>query len=256
MGKEKIYRVFILGDTHTPNQDDLTLSAIEKFMADIFIDEYVHLGDLMDFDMISSFNADNLRENETRRLVSDYNLANKILDRHQKIVRKNNKNAKFTLLEGNHENRIQRVIDKSPEVEGLLEVPKNLRLAERGFKWIPSWTEGELYKIGKLYFMHGKWTNQYHAAKVVNAYAVNMVYGHTHDVMNHVRVILGKDRHIMAQSLGHTADENKLKYMKKGPSNWTQAVGIAEIRPGGSFNLYPITIINHTFSFNGKVYAP
>lgn len=252
----KIRRVFIFPDTHVPYHDETAISVVEKFMADIWIDEYVHLGDLMDFDMISSFNADNLRENETRRLAEDYRLANQILDRHQAIVRKRNKKAKFTLLEGNHEERIQKLINKNPELEGLLEVPKNLRLEERGFKWVPNYSTGELHKIGRLYFSHGKYINKYHPAKMVDTYGVNLAYGHAHDMMSHTKMLWGKNKIIMAQSLGFLADEKKLKYMKDGPSNWLQGFGVAEIREDGNFNLFPVAMIDYTFSWNGKIYEP
>jgi predicted phosphodiesterase len=254
--KNDIYRVIILPDLQTPYHDSKTLSAVEKFMADYRWDEYVNLGDLMDFDMLSSFNKESLRQLESRRIMKDYELANSILDRHQKIVRSNNKKAKFTLLEGNHENRLEKAVDKLPSLEGLVEVESNLKLAERGFKWVRSWSRGELHKIGKLHFSHGKYTTKYHAAKMVDTYGVNIVYGHTHDVQSYARTILGKDKSIKAQSLGHLADEAKLAYMKNGPSNWLQAIAVAEIRKDGAYNLYPIEIINHTFTFNNRTYAP
>ena len=239
-----IYRVIILPDLHCPFQDTKTLSAVEKFMADYYWDEYVNLGDLMDFDQLSSFNKEKLRKLEARRILKDYEIANEILDRHQNIIRKNNKKAKFTLLEGNHEERMERFLDKVPQFEGILEIEIGLKLKERGFKWVKSWTERELHKIGKLHFSHGDYISKYHASKMVDSYGVNMVYGHTHDVQNYTKTIMGKDKHIMAQSMGHLANENKLDYIKNRPNNWCQAVGIAEIRPDGSFNLNLITIRN------------
>lgn len=251
---QKTKTVLIIPDLHIPYHDAAALEVVEKCMADHDWDEVVYLGDLLDLDEISSFNAENLRELETRRLVEDFHLANAILDRHQEIVRRNNPKAKFVLLQGNHEYRIERLLDNHPELEGLLEVQKNLHLSERKVRWVKSWSENELYAIGKLCFSHGLYINQYHAAKMVNSFGVNVVYGHTHDVMSHVKTILGKDKLIMAQSLGFLADEYKLRYMKKGPSNWSQAFGVAYIRPTGEFNLYPVHIINHQFTFNGKEY--
>lgn len=247
-------KVLIIPDLHIPYQDDKSLKVVEKFMSDNVWDEIVYLGDILDLDMISSFNITNLRENETRRLVEDLAIANAMLDRHQKIIRSKNKKAKITILEGNHENRMERLINAAPHLEGLLELPGNLHLPERGAKWVKNWTEGELYNIGKLYFSHGLYLNRYHASKMVDVFGVNIIYGHTHDVMSFTKTTLGKDKVHMSQSLGHLADEHKLKYMKKGPNNWCQAIGVAEIRPTGDFNLYPITIINHSFTFNGKVY--
>lgn len=251
-----LYRVIILPDTHIPWQDTKSLAAVENFMADYKWDEYVHLGDLLDFDMISKFNADLLRQLETRRILKDYDIANDFLDRHQSIVRKNNKEAKFTLLQGNHEDRMERFLDKAPQFAGLLEVETNLRLAERGVKWVRSWTDGDLHRIGKLNFSHGLYTNKYHASKMVDSFGVSVVYGHTHDSQSYGKSMRGKNKVIKATSLGFLADENKLKYMRNRPNNWSQAFGIADIRPDGNFNLLVVDIINHQFSVNGRIYKP
>lgn len=248
------YKVIIIPDMHVPFHDLRTLIAVEQFMADHIWDEYVNLGDLMDFDMISKFNVMALRKLEARRVLKDYSIANNVLDRHQAIVRSNNPNAKFTLLEGNHEFRMEMLLDKEPQFEGLLEVEPNLRLKERGFNWVRSWSRGDMYKVGKLYFHHGLYVNQYHAAKMVNQFGVNIVYGHTHDTQSFAKSIRGKNKYIEGMSMGYLGDENKLEYMRNRPNNWCQAIGIAEFRPDGTFNLTQIKIINNTFTYNGKTY--
>lgn len=248
-------QVLIIPDIHVPYHDTKALAVLEKFMASQKWDVVVYLGDLLDFDMISSFNALNLRENETRRMMEDYITANETLDRHQAIVRKRNKKAKFIFLEGNHEYRVQRLIDYNPPLEGLIEVPGSLHMEKRGMKWVPNWSTGELYKVGHLYFSHGNYITKYHAAKMADTYGVNIAYGHVHDFQYHPKQIWGKNKSIMAQSLGFLADESKLKYMKAGPSNWMQGFGIAEVREDGDFSLHPIQMVNYKFSYGGKTYS-
>lgn len=248
------YKAIIVPDIHVPYHDIRTLRAVEEFMADYEWQEYVNLGDLLDFDMISKFNAEMLRRLESRRILSDYAIANGILDRHQEIVRANNPDAKFILLEGNHEYRMEILIDKAPQFEGMLEVTKSLKLDERGFKWVKSWSKGDLYKIGKLYFHHGLYVNRYHAAKMVDQFGVNIVYGHTHDTQTHAKSIRGKHKFIEAMSMGFLGDESKMDYMRNRPNNWCQAIGVAEFRPDGTFNLQQIKIINNQFTYNGKTY--
>lgn len=249
-----IYKVLIIPDLHVPSQDTKTLKVVEKFMADHRWDEYVNLGDLMDFDSISRFNAEMFRKLEGKRLLKEYDAANEILDRHQEIVRAKNKQAKFTLLEGNHDYRMEVLIDKAPQFEGMLEVEKNLRLPERGFKWVKSWSKGEMHQIGKLYFAHGMYITKYHAAKMAENYGINIAYGHTHDVMSYEKTTRGNLNPIMAMSLGYLADPSKLTYMRNRPNNWSQCIGVAEIRADGNFNLTPIRIINHQFTYAGVTY--
>lgn len=252
--RSDIYRVLIVPDTHVPNEDKRTLSAVEKFMGDHWFDEYLHLGDLMDFDMISKFNAEMLRKLETRRMLKDYEQANQLLDLHQGIIRRNNPDAKFTLLEGNHEFRVETLIDKSPQLEGLIEVEQQLKLKERGFEWVRSWSQSKLHKIGKLHFHHGEYASKYHANKMVENFGVNICYGHTHDSQSYEKVARGDGHPVKAWAMGHLADPNKLTYTRGKPNNWTQMIGVAEVRPDGNFTLIQLPIVGHSFSFNGKIY--
>lgn|SRR3990167_8627936 len=246
----------ILPDMQVPYQDDASLASVEKYMALHRFDELLYLGDFLDFDVISHFNKEKPRKTEGARIIKDYQIANKILDRHQKIIKKNNPNAKFTLLEGNHEERIERYINEHPELEGMLEVEIGLHLAERGFNWVRCWSEGDIYKIGKAYFTHGLYTNQYHAAKMVNAFGTNIFYGHTHDIQFFPKVLRGKNRTLEGGSLGCLC-EYDLSYVKGNPTNWQQAFSIMHVLPSGYFNLYITKIFNSSFvGPDGKFYKP
>lgn len=252
---QKIRKVIILPDMHVPFHDQQTLKAVEKFMASQTWDEYVNLGDLMDFDYLSKFNAGMLRLLEGRRIQEDYELAGEILDRHAKILRSKNPDCKMTLEEGNHDFRAVTLLDKMPQFVGLLEVPVGLRLKERGINWVQSWSKGELYKIGKMYFSHGNYINQYHAKKMVDSYGVNICYGHTHDVMSISKVNQGKDRTIEGCSLGCLCLPQP--YMRGRPDRWQQAFGVAYVQPDGHFTLYVVKIFNHKFvGPDGVLYTP
>jgi hypothetical protein len=222
-------------------------------MKDIDFDECVDLGDFMDFDQISKFSVNMLRNLEGKRLLKDYEIANKVLDERQDAL---GPRCKYTLLEGNHDYRMEVLIDKAPQFEGLLEVEKNLRLEDREINWVKSWSTGAMYTIGKLNFMHGDYVSKYHASKMVDVYGVNLVYGHTHDHQVFEKTTKGMDNPVVAISLGHLADPTKLTYTRNRPNNWCQLIGVAEIRPNGNFNLTPIRIINHQFSYAGEVYKP
>jgi hypothetical protein len=221
-------------------------------MKDNQFDECVDLGDFMDFEEISRFSQNMLRSLEGKRLLKNYEIANKVLNERLEAL---GKHCKYTLLEGNHDYRMEVLLDKAPQFEGMLEVETNLRLKERGIQWVRSWSRGEMYTVGKLNFMHGDYISKYHAAKMVDVYGVNLVYGHTHDHQVFEKTTHGMNNPLVAMSLGHIADPRKLKYTRNRPNNWCQLIGVAEIRDNGNFNLYPIRIINHQFSYNGKVYS-
>jgi predicted phosphodiesterase len=242
----KIERWIVSGDYQVPFHDDRALTAFEKFMAAHRWDGYVNLGDFLDFDTISHFNVGNVRSILNRQLSNDFEAANKILDRHQAIVRKRNPKAKFVLLEGNHDFRVETWLDSNPQFEGMLDIPKLLHLQERGFKWVKSWSKGEVYKIGKASFVHGLYTNQYHARKMLDAEAASVFYGHTHDMMCIPRTRRDKADLQVGQSLGCMCEVEQ-SYMKGKPSNWQQGFGVFHFLPDGTYTYYTPRIIAGRF---------
>ena len=128
-------KAIIRTDTHIPYEDKKTIEVIRKFERDNKFDYWIHLGDLVDLNELSRFNEEAPRR-KTEKTMETFKRANEYLDIEQEIIRKNNKDAKFVLLEGNHEFRVETFMDKFPELTGLLEIEKNLHLKERGIKWI------------------------------------------------------------------------------------------------------------------------
>lgn len=252
--KDRVTSAIILSDLQVPYHDKKTLAAVEEFMASRNWDYYIQVGDFLDFDCISSHNKNKLREIEGKRLFKDYEVGNEILDRHQEIVRKNNADAQFVLLEGNHEVRVESYLDANPQLEGMVEVEHGLKLKERGFKWVRCYHKGEIFKLGKANFHHGQYTTKYHANKMVENFGDNIFYGHTHDVMCYPKVLRGKDKTIVGQSLGCLCQYEQ-PYMKGRPSNWQQAFGIFYFFPNGYFTYDVPRIFNHKFIVDGEVFG-
>jgi hypothetical protein len=244
--KGAIYSVIVLPDMQVPYEDKVTMKAVEAYMATKRWDEYINLGDFVDLDCISSHNKVNLRAVEGKVVSKDYKAANVILDRHQNIVRSNNPDARFVLLEGNHEYRAERYIDEHPQMRGLMEVEVGLKLEERGFKYVRCYQKGELYKLGKAYFHHGLYCNQSHAKSMVDRFGVNIFYGHVHDVMCHPKVMWGKDKTIVGQSMGCLCDYEQ-GYIKQNPTNWQQAFGEFHFFDNGDFSYYVTRVIDNRF---------
>lgn len=249
-----IRRVIVIPDTQLPFEDKRAIDAVEQYMADHTWSEWIHIGDLMDFNYISKWTVNNLKVITGTTFTDDYAYANEFLDRQQKIIRKNNPDAKFTLIEGNHDYRPEKVIEKDPRYEGLIEVEKNLKLRSRGIKYIRFWSKGESYKTGNALFIHGRFTNQYHANKTAMRYGTNVFYGHTHDIQLHSLVHLSGGKAIVGQSLGCLCRYD-MPFMQGTPSNWQQGFGVFHFFPNGDFNYYVPRIFNGRFiSPEGKIY--
>lgn len=227
-----------------------TMRAVEQYMGDRQWDEIVYLGDFLDLDVISSHNKDNLRALESKRIKADYEYASDVLDWHATLAPK----AKFTLIEGNHEERAERYVDANPALEGLMEVETGLQLLKRKINWVRFWSKGEVYQIGKARFIHGLYTTQYHARKHVENYGENVFYGHTHDVQTYSKELHGSDKTIVGQSLGCLCRYDQ-SYLKGKPTKWQQAFGVFYFFPDGFFQYFVVRIFKHRFvSPDGKVY--
>lgn len=170
-------------------------------------------------------------------------IANKELDFLQEHAKK------VTYLEGNHENWVEQYVDKHPEMEGLIEVPIKLKLKKRGIEWHKYNT---LYKVGNLYFTHGCFTGKYHAAKHLQAFGCNLVYGHSHNTQTSMQNMKMQDVYV-AYGLGCLCDHEP-EYMKGRPANWINSFGIVYFNKKGNFNFYQINIIDNNFMWEGKEY--
>ena len=245
----QIYKVIVLPDIHVPAHDEKSMGAVMRYMKDHKWDEVVLLGDFMDFDCISSHNKDNLRGVSGKTLEKDYIVGGELLDQLQAAASK----AKFTLLEGNHCYRVERFIDANPQLEGRVEMELGLQLIKRKIKWVRYWSKGEVYRIGKATFIHGTYTNQYHAKKHVESYDASVFYGHVHSFQSHTK-IQKKGQPRIGQSLGCLCELDQA-YMRGRPSMWSHGFGVFYFREDGTFNHYPVMMVNHTFtSPEGKIY--
>jgi hypothetical protein len=65
---------------------------------------------------------------------------------------------------------------------------------------VPFWSKGEVFQIGEATFIHGRFTNEYHAKKHATRYG-NVFYGHTHDIQSFSGEFYGS-KTIIGQSLG------------------------------------------------------
>ena len=250
----KTSKWIVLPDMQVPYEDKDTLKAVEAYMGDHRWDGYINLGDFLDFNEISSYVQGKPGAIE-EKVDETFTAGNKILDRHCKLTRAKNPKARMVILEGNHDYRAESYRQLHPELGQSLNVARGLHLRDRGIEWIPSWSKGELFKIGHAYFTHGKFTSKYHSERMANAYGKCIYYGHTHDVQEFPKVLLGDDSTIEAASLGCLCRYDQ-KYLKGSPTNWQQSFSVFHFFEDGFYNRYTCRIFKHRFvSPEGKVYG-
>ena len=235
-------KVVILPDIHTKLAISKEYKVVKKYIAANNPDEIVILGDFMEVEAFSAWDSKKRMLMEGRRYAKEVAFANKELDFLQKHCKK------ITFIEGNHENRVERYIEENPELDGIINIPIVLKLKERGIEWF---TEGEFYKISKMYFTHGISTTQAHAKATMMKIGANICYGHTHRYDTYMMNMELQTPHT-AYGLGCLC--NKKPYWARNKMmGWINQFAVMEYK-GDIFNLYPITIIKGKFIINGRLW--
>lgn len=241
---EMIRKICIVPDVHMDVTVPRPYETVKRFIKKNKFDEIVLLGDFMDVSSLSAWDMDKKLLMEGRRFSQEVDLANKELDYLQKYCKK------ITYLEGNHEDRVGRYIERHSELEGTLDLPKVLKLKERGIKWVKY---NDLYKVGKLYMTHGCYTNKYYAQKTLDMFGCNVVVGHVHRPQKAFTTAKMTDSK-MCWGLGCLCGKEP-DYMRGRPSSWENGFAVAYIEDSsGKFSMYPIEMSRTgSFIWDGKV---
>lgn len=240
-----IKKVLIIPDAHITDETPKDYKAIKPFIKEFNPDKIILLGDFADIASLSAWDYDKKRKMEGKRYPKEIFRLNLELNYLQKYC------EDIVYLEGNHEDRVERYLDKFPEMEGLIEIKTMLRLRERKIKWIKM---NELYKVGDMYFTHGMYTNIHNARKHLQTLGCNVCYGHQHSTQTAMQN-MAMQKPYMSYALG-TLGDKKPDYLKNRPGNWINQFAIMYYdTEGGNFNLYPINIIKGKFIWNGKQYG-
>lgn len=247
----QIRKVVLLPDIHYPHYEQRVMDAVDEFIIDYEPDELVYMGDQISLDCISFWNKRKPLLKEGQRLLKDFEGFNKqILINHENIT---GPETKRVFMIGNHEQRIEWYNQEHPELEGFVDLERHLQLEARGYEIIPY---NEIYQLGKLSVIHGYYWNKYHAVKTLEAFEGNVVYAHVHNPQMYAKVSpIDRKGYHTATSLGCLCNI-KPDYHKNAPNFWINQFGVVEYLPAsGFFNIYPITIIEGSFMWNGRYYG-
>lgn len=238
----------VVADLHHPYHNKVLWSNIINFTKKFKPDYFIFLGDNMDMDAVNHWEIDkgNKRGMEGKRLRRQYDtFQEEVLDQVEGVLPDY---CRKMFMFGNHEEWIEKYIDKVPELEGFAEIERNLKLKE--WEIIPY---RQTAKIGKLYFHHGEYTTKYHTAKMSDVYERNVIYGHIHTFQAFTKVTPVDSSPHMAMSIPCACDVNP-QYMRDKSSSWVNGFGVFYMLDNGNFNIYPIIAPKGHFIFEGHYY--
>lgn len=248
-GNPKFLKVIAQPDTHVKFIDKSAYSAFEQFCEWMQPDVHIIMGDFLDCEGLSHWDADTL---EPRRIVPEIISGKKLIER---FVEKTPKCSSRIYLTGNHEHWIDMAFNKMPELfDGLAElgIEINLKtmlgLEKLGYQLFEL---NHLIKIGKAHFTHGIYTGTHHAKKHIDVFKTNIYYGHLHDNQEHNQTSVTGP--MEAASLGCLCRLDA-KFLKGKPNNWVHSFGIYYFFRDGSYTYYRPKILNGVFAFGDRIF--
>lgn len=175
----RITKGVFLSDIHLPFNIDLT--GVFKFLKDLRPDIVILGGDIIDADKtygVDSWTMEKVEKEGFEYYERDVKLFKDFIAQVKKAT-----TAKLVVLEGNHEERYQRMFRRYPQA--LKDKFDFHRDACPDATWIPYGDYESFYRIGDMLFTHGTLYPTIHAKKMAEAYLPNkVVYGHIHDMQS------------------------------------------------------------------------
>lgn len=248
-GSGRVWRGIAVFDLHHPSHDRTLWASILRFIEDFEPSVFIFGGDQMDMPSFNHWHREKrkYRQMEGQRIKKDYrDFQREVLDPLEAAL---GDDCRRVWLEGNHEKWAIDYVDEHPEVSGYFEPLENLALSE----W-EHYNYGESASVGKLHFMHGIYCVSHHAAKTVNVWQRNIVYGHVHTLQTHTSIApLDTDAH-SAWAIPCACNQNP-EYLRGKPSAWLSGFCVFHVEENGNFSVFPVVAIGgHFIAPNGRRY--
>ncbi len=156
-------------------------------------------------------------------------------------------------IEGNHETRLNRyIMQRAPELHGMVDIEKSLGLEESGWEFYPYKTTCQL---GKLHITHdtGKAGKNAHRSAAL-AYMGSSIIGHTHRMAYEVTGTFDGTPYLGAM-FGWLGDRKAANYMHEvGAAEWVHGMGVGYIEWGtGIVHVQPIPFVHNKCVVAGEL---
>jgi UDP-2,3-diacylglucosamine pyrophosphatase LpxH len=246
-----------LSDLHIPFEDPDLVKVWCRMLTDLQPDGIDIIGDLIDCYTLSRFDKNPRRKQDIQVEVDK---ATVLLGEIRRLA----PNVDIRYLEGNHENRLERMLWGSAKALGPLRnltIPKLMGLKDLEIKY---YVPANPYRIGDLYFLHGDVTRKQNfskspggraAADVAKAIGASVLMGHTHQMgYSSFRTW---ERVLESYEIG-CMTRFDLEYIVGVPP-WQQGWSMTHFLPSGRHEVQFVRVIEsgpkREVIFRGQVYA-
>lgn len=235
----------VLSDLHAPYHSQECLDLVCEVIRGEKPDTVVSVGDMLD--MMAVMQHDKALDQRGITLNEELGMASEAIAQIEAAAG----DARLILVEGNHENRLDRYISKvAPELAGLVDYKSTVS------EWevIPY---GDYIRLGKLVITHDVGISGelsiFAAEKDFNG---NVLTGHTH-IQRWAVVGNGRgDSHVTASGgwLGDPKHANYVGKIKK-QRNWSHGFNTFWILEDGTVFIQPVPIVHGQCVVNGRIYG-
>lgn len=238
----------ILPDCHARKHDnDISRADLfKKLVADVKPTKILALGDVGEFDSISSFDADKPALLAGKDLKGDVDITLEFLER--SLGAKSASSNCFRQFHlGNHEQRLQRVAAQHPELAGMLDVEQTLQLSRYFHHFVDydgnvpgiSLVDGVLYAHFHIAGSFAKPISGLHSAHSMlqKSCGVSMVAGHSHLLDLKIATQRGSGKKKFGLVAGCFIEPHaKFNYCGSAAKDWWSGVTILRGVEDGSFS--------------------
>jgi hypothetical protein len=233
-GKE-LERILLIPDTHRPFHEKRAWAAMIAYAKKLRPHSIRFLGDYQDFYSVSSHDRDPRRGHQ---------LSDEISDGQEGLDEVDDLGAERVMFHaGNHCDRLSRyLMQHAQALLGITGIPEVLRLAERGWQYVPYLQHA---RIGKLYTTHDVGFSGVNAVRQTGAaFRHSVAFGHSHRLaVDYFGTVTG-DRYVSA-NLGWLGDPDAADYCHQATKTaWQHGFGVAYMEKSGLFQIEAIPIVD------------
>ena len=178
----------VIGDAHVDAKQASTKRGLRRFehlnqyILDTMPNRIVIIGDFVTLDSLSAWDRDKRKKMELRRYFKDIEAGNKALDL---MLANVPRDIELVYIMGNHEDRLDRYLDKDPTFDGAVDLVTDLDLVGRGFTRIIDYKKYYTHKgVGFTHvpiMENGKGVSgKYATSRALDCTDFSVVFGHTH----------------------------------------------------------------------------
>lgn len=243
---KRFSRVAFISDIHLPFENRVAVRLMLDFLADYKPDVVLLAGDIYDFYEISDFDK---TPGRITTLQDEFDEGRYFIRAIDELC------PEVHFLIGNHEDRLQRVINRNPGLFKLrsLDMQRAAELPER-WRIHPSQTH---FKLGKLTALHGDIKgikSAVHPARTLfQKLKRSVIFGHFHRFGVHLDTNYDGDvRGGFAN--GHLSDVSRVTSWVTCP-DWQEGFSTISLCEDGGFAVQPRLIVNHRLIVEGKEYT-